>query len=60
MRCCISVINGLGLEKFFLIIGFKSEIMLCAVINFSVYVKNPVYRSPLNGVLIVIVLFLLL
>lgn len=57
MRCRISVINSLGLEKLFLIIGFKSEIMLCVVINFSVYVKNPIYRSPLTGVLTVIGLF---
>lgn len=45
MRCCISVINDLGLEKLFLIIGFKSKIMFYIGISFDVYVQNPVRKS---------------
>ena len=45
MRCCISVINDLGLEKLSLIIGFKSKIMFYIGINFDVYAQNPVWKS---------------
>lgn len=48
--CYISMISGFELEKSFLIIGFKSEIMFCIVINDSMLI-SPGYRSSLNEVL---------
>lgn len=46
------MISGFELEKSFLIIGFKSEIMFCIVINDSnSMLISPGSRSSLNEVL---------